>query len=195
MESSQRKEFAPRGSEFFSLWGVPFGMEKMYHIKWPPLNVTIFITHVRILRYERYANIACVQSEKLLKDAYQGQELPSLSWDIIFLPTVYSRSKCNGESAQMRSLKMHFLIKSFVHLRFKHTILMTKDCPQNDVRQLGDNFIFFFIFITLFSIIIYIFFFFFFFFFGGGGVYRRIYGRKFKWNFCLYAHPHSDALL
>ena len=40
---------------------------------------------------------------------------------------------------------------------------MTKDCPQNNVRQLGDN-LFFLFFIHLFSIIyIYIFF------LGGGG--------------------------
>ena len=27
-----------------------------YHIKWPPLNVTIFITHVRNVRNGSYAN-------------------------------------------------------------------------------------------------------------------------------------------
>ena len=42
------KEFAPRGSEFFPLRRVPYRMENnFYHIKWPSLNVTIFITHVR----------------------------------------------------------------------------------------------------------------------------------------------------
>ena len=45
---SERKEFAPRGSEFFPLRAVPYGMENhLYHIRRPPLNVTIFITHVR----------------------------------------------------------------------------------------------------------------------------------------------------
>ena len=45
---SQRKEFAPRGSEFFPLRAVPYGMENhFYHIRWPPLNVTIFIMHMR----------------------------------------------------------------------------------------------------------------------------------------------------
>ena len=78
----------------------------MYHIKWPPLNVTIFITHVRNLRNEHYANVARVQSVRLLRNAYQ--EVPSLSWAIIFLPTVYLKSKYNGESAQMRSLKYIF---------------------------------------------------------------------------------------
>ena len=37
-----------RGSKFFALRAVPYGMENhFYHIRWPPLNVTIFITHVR----------------------------------------------------------------------------------------------------------------------------------------------------
>ena len=38
----------PRGSEFFPLRAVPFGMENhFYHIRWPPLNNTIVITYVR----------------------------------------------------------------------------------------------------------------------------------------------------
>ena len=41
----------------FPLWAVPYSREnQFYHIKWPPLNVTIFITHVRILRNGCYAN-------------------------------------------------------------------------------------------------------------------------------------------
>ena len=44
---SLRKEFAPRGSKFFSLRAVPYGMiNHLYHIGWSPLNVTIFITHM-----------------------------------------------------------------------------------------------------------------------------------------------------
>ena len=36
------------GSEFFHLRPVPYGMENQYyHIRWLPLNNTIFITHVR----------------------------------------------------------------------------------------------------------------------------------------------------
>ena len=36
-----------KGSEFFPLRAVPYGMENyFYNIRWPPLNVTIFITHV-----------------------------------------------------------------------------------------------------------------------------------------------------
>ena len=47
----------PKGSEFFPLWAVPYCMENhLYHIKWPPLNVTIFITHVRNARNGCYAN-------------------------------------------------------------------------------------------------------------------------------------------
>ena len=45
----KRKEFtlAPRGCEFFPLRTFPFGMENhFYHIGLPPLNVTVFITHV-----------------------------------------------------------------------------------------------------------------------------------------------------
>ena len=65
---------------------------------------------------------------------------------------------------------MHFLIKSFVHLRFENTILMTKDCLQNNVRQLGDNFIFILFIYLVLLLYIYIYIFFFFFFFLGGGV-------------------------
>ena len=44
---SQRKELAPGGSEFFPLRAVSYGMENhFYHIRWPLLNVTIFIMHV-----------------------------------------------------------------------------------------------------------------------------------------------------
>ena len=44
---SKRKEFAPRGSEFFPLRAVPCGMENyFYHSRWPLLDVTFF-THVR----------------------------------------------------------------------------------------------------------------------------------------------------
>ena len=48
METSLNgKDFAPRGSEFFTLREVPYGMEnQVYHIRWTPLNVTISITHV-----------------------------------------------------------------------------------------------------------------------------------------------------
>ena len=35
-------------SEFFPLRAVPYGIENhFHHIRLPPLNVTIFITHVR----------------------------------------------------------------------------------------------------------------------------------------------------
>ena len=45
---SERKKFAPRGSEFFSLRAVPYVIENHFnHIRSPPLNVTFFITHVR----------------------------------------------------------------------------------------------------------------------------------------------------
>ena len=45
---SKKKEFAPRGSEFFPLGAVPYGIENLfYHIRLPPLNVTILIMHVR----------------------------------------------------------------------------------------------------------------------------------------------------
>ena len=41
---SWRKEFAPRGSEFFSLILVPYGMENhFYHNRWSPLNVTFLL--------------------------------------------------------------------------------------------------------------------------------------------------------
>ena len=42
------KELTPRGSEFFSLRAVAYGIENhFYHIRWPPLNVTIFIMQLR----------------------------------------------------------------------------------------------------------------------------------------------------
>ena len=45
---SYRKEFAPRGSKFFPLRAVPYGMINLfYRIGWPPLIVTILITQVR----------------------------------------------------------------------------------------------------------------------------------------------------
>ena len=45
---SQMKEFAPIGCELFHLRAVPYGMENhYYHIRWPPLNITILITQVR----------------------------------------------------------------------------------------------------------------------------------------------------
>ena len=45
---SERKEFASRGSEFFPLRAISYGMKNhFYHIRLPPLNVTVFITQVR----------------------------------------------------------------------------------------------------------------------------------------------------
>ena len=45
--SSERKEVAPRGSKFFPLRAIPYGMENLfYHIRCHLLNVTIFITHM-----------------------------------------------------------------------------------------------------------------------------------------------------
>ena len=45
---SKRKELGSRGSELFPLRIVPYVMKNhFYHIRWPPLNFTIFITHVR----------------------------------------------------------------------------------------------------------------------------------------------------
>ena len=42
------KEFAPRGSEFLPIRAVPCVMiNHFYYIGWLPLNVTIFITHMR----------------------------------------------------------------------------------------------------------------------------------------------------
>ena len=45
--SLKGKNLLPKESEFFSLRAVPYGMKNpFYHIRGPPLNVTIFITHV-----------------------------------------------------------------------------------------------------------------------------------------------------
>ena len=46
--------------ERIPLWAVPYSMEDhFYHIKWPPLNVTTFITYMRNLHNGRYANVLC----------------------------------------------------------------------------------------------------------------------------------------
>ena len=59
--------FAPRGSEFFPLRAVRYGMKNyFYHIRWPPLNVTTLFYFTRaLLRYGSYANeksIICVHT-------------------------------------------------------------------------------------------------------------------------------------
>ena len=49
---SWRKEFAPRGSEFFPLRAVPYGMENYcYHKRWPPLIVTILMGATPMVLY------------------------------------------------------------------------------------------------------------------------------------------------
>ena len=40
------------------VWKITF-----YHIRWPPLNVAIFITHVRNMRYESYAIVESFEAE------------------------------------------------------------------------------------------------------------------------------------
>ena len=56
-ETSLKGKNPPPKSEFLPLWVVPYRLDNtFYHIKWPPLNITIFITHVRNLRYGCYAN-------------------------------------------------------------------------------------------------------------------------------------------
>ena len=55
---SERKEFAPRGSEFFPLRAFPYGMEKHYfRIRswWFPLKVKNFHLAHRYLRNRSYA--------------------------------------------------------------------------------------------------------------------------------------------
>ena len=47
MNFSKRKEFALTGSKLFPLRAVHIGIDHFYHIRCPPLNDTIFITHVR----------------------------------------------------------------------------------------------------------------------------------------------------
>ena len=46
--SLKGKNLLPEGANSFPLREVPYGMEnQFYHIRSPPLNVTIFITHMR----------------------------------------------------------------------------------------------------------------------------------------------------
>ena len=46
-----------KGKNLLPLWAVLYSMENhFYHIKWPLLNVTFFITHVGNLRNGCYAN-------------------------------------------------------------------------------------------------------------------------------------------
>ena len=50
--SLKGKNLLPRGSEFFPFRAVPYGKENhFYQIRWPPLNVTIFIKHMRNVSY------------------------------------------------------------------------------------------------------------------------------------------------
>ena len=45
-------------SKFYALKAVPYGFENhSYHIRWPPLNATVFITHLCILRDGSFANV------------------------------------------------------------------------------------------------------------------------------------------
>ena len=47
----------PLGAKFFPLIAVTYGMgNHFYHIRLPPLNVTIIIRHMRNLRNGCYAN-------------------------------------------------------------------------------------------------------------------------------------------
>ena len=50
---SLRKELAPRGSQFFPLREVPYGIERhCYHIRLLPLNVTILLRMCVTAKYE-----------------------------------------------------------------------------------------------------------------------------------------------
>ena len=59
-----------RGSKFFPLRAVPYGVENHFsHISWPPLNVSIFITLVRncaIGATSMFAIINCFVENKML---------------------------------------------------------------------------------------------------------------------------------
>ena len=71
------------GSKFLPLREVPYRMENhFYPIKCPPLNVTIFITHVCSLRNGRY---------DLAVDEYQRHS--SDSWS---LPLLFALNKVNS---------------------------------------------------------------------------------------------------
>ena len=59
-----------------------------YHIKWPPLNVTIFITHVRRLRNVSYANALL-----FLSNATMGCLRDGCNDDIIWQTDVYLEDK------------------------------------------------------------------------------------------------------
>ena len=53
-----KERICSQRSEFFPLRVVPEGIENhIYHIRCAPLSVTIFITHVCILRDWSYANV------------------------------------------------------------------------------------------------------------------------------------------
>ena len=55
--SSKKKEFAARGSKVFPFIAVSYGKENhVYHMRWPPLNVTIFSMYMGDLRNGHYAN-------------------------------------------------------------------------------------------------------------------------------------------
>ena len=57
--SLEGKHLLPEGANSFLYEQYLIVWKITYHIKWPPLNVTIFITHVRNLRNWHYANARC----------------------------------------------------------------------------------------------------------------------------------------
>ena len=60
--------FQIKGSEFFPKRAVPYSMENhLYHIKWPPFNATIYITHMRNLHNERYTNASISENQPFPK--------------------------------------------------------------------------------------------------------------------------------
>ena len=60
------KKVHARGSEFFPLRVVPYGMENhFYHIRWAPMSVTIFIMHVHKLRNAGYANAQQMDKKRI----------------------------------------------------------------------------------------------------------------------------------
>ena len=84
--SLKGKNSLPKGANSFLYEQfLIYSMEHhFYHIKWPPLNVTIFTTHVRNLRNGCYANedivvalktMVCISAFKMHVYAVLGKRL------------------------------------------------------------------------------------------------------------------------
>ena len=90
--SRKGKNLLP-GSEFYPLRAVSYGMENhFYHNRWPPLNVTIFITHMHY----------CIMAARPMHKSKQGRPWSDCFWrsSLILVCTV-----CQGHFGRQQVFK------------------------------------------------------------------------------------------